>query len=258
MTNQGRPVAITGNWKMYKTIEESLAYFHALLPLIKGTEALVGLAVPFTAIKPLFEASKGSSVRIGAQNMNDASEGAFTGEISGAMLKDAGASFVILGHSERRRFFNESNQFVNKKVKKALAEGLSVILCLGETLEEREEGKTQEVLMEQLSKSLEGVQSAAFSSIIIAYEPVWAIGSGHAANPQLAEEVHKFCRESIGQIWGQEVADTVVIQYGGSVNPQNAKSYLDQPDIDGLLVGGASLSPETFSRIVNYQEVFVE
>jgi len=258
MANQGRPIVITGNWKMYKTIEESLAYFHALLPLIQETKTLVGLAVPFTTIKPLSEASKGSCISIGAQNMNDASEGAFTGEISGRMLKDAGASFVILGHSERRRLFKESNQFVNKKVRKALAEGLRIILCIGETLEDHEGGKTQEVLMEQLSKSLEGVPPEAFSSIVLAYEPVWAVGSGYAANPQMAEEVHKFCRAFIGQSWGQQVADNVVIQYGGSVSPQNAKSYLDQPNIDGLLVGGASLSPETFSRIVNYQEVFVQ
>lgn len=258
MGNQARPVVITGNWKMYKTIDESLTYFHALLPLVKEAKAQVRLAVPFTMIKPLADAGKNSCISIGAQNMNDASEGAFTGEISGLMLRDAGASFVILGHSERRRLFKESSEFVNKKVKTALIEKLAITLCVGENLQENEDGKAHDILIDQLTKSLEGVTPEDFSFITIAYEPVWAVGSGIAATPLIAQEMHKFCREFIGQTWGREAADAVVIQYGGSVTPQNAKSFLDQPDIDGLLVGGASLSPETFSRIVNYQEVFVQ
>ncbi len=251
MTSANRQVIIAGNWKMYKTIDEAVAFIQELLPLVKSSAARVYLAVPFTAIKSVAEAAKDSPIVIGAQNMNDASEGAFTGEIAGKMLVDAGAKFVILGHSERRRFFNETNGFINRKVKRALLDGLQVILCVGETHDQREEGKTHEVLKTQIEEALEGISSEQVESIILAYEPVWAIGSAQPASPETAEEAQAFCRKLVGEKWGEKAADQIVIQYGGSVKSDNAKEFLDQPDVDGLLVGGASLSAQEFAKIIN-------
>lgn len=254
MTHPNRPVVIAGNWKMYKTIEEAVKFVNDLAPLVKDSSVRVLLAVPFTAIQATAEAAKETNIVIGAQNLNDASEGAFTGEIAARMLKDAGAKFVIVGHSERRRIFKETNDFINKKVKRALADGLEAILCIGETKQEREEHKTAEVLETQISQCLEGLSSDRFSSLMLAYEPVWAIGTDLAATPEMAQNEQAFCRGIIAKKWGPEVAEKLVIQYGGSAKPENAKSLLDQPDIDGLLVGGASLSAETFGKIVNYQK----
>jgi triosephosphate isomerase (TIM) len=254
MTQSPRPVVIAGNWKMYKTIAESVDFIKALVPLVQESPSQVLLAVPFTAIKSAVDEAKGSRITIGAQNMNDASDGAFTGEIAARMLIDVGAEFVILGHSERRHLFKESNTFINRKVKRALSEGLKVILCVGETLDQLDQGKTHEVLKEQLLESLAEVSMEQMKSVTLAYEPVWAVGSDCPATPLQAQEAHHFCRDCIAKAWNPEVAEHLVIQYGGSVKPDNAKELMAQKDIDGLLVGGASLSAETFSKIVNYQD----
>jgi triosephosphate isomerase len=252
MTNANRPVIIAGNWKMYKTIETALDFIQELIPLVKDAGP-VYLAVPFTTIKPLADKAKDSNIRIGAQNMHDASEGAFTGEIAADMLKDAGAQFVVVGHSERRRLFKEDNAFINKKVKSALKNQLQLLLCIGESSEEREEGKTEAVLGTQLSECLAELLPEQIATLIIAYEPVWAIGTDHSATPEVAQETHLICRQFIAKTWGEPIADQVRILYGGAVKPANAKVLLEQPDIDGLLVGGASLTVDSFSKIVNYQ-----
>lgn len=251
MSDQKKAVTIVGNWKMYKTIEEATVFVKELLPLIKNEPAKVYLAVPYTLIKPVSDEVNGSSVVVGAQNMNDASEGAFTGEIAGKMLVDAGAKFVIVGHSERRIKFNETNEFINKKILSALNAGLQPILCIGETLEEREDEKTKEVLEEQLKQCLEGVKKKDLETLIIAYEPVWAIGGKIAATAEMAEEAIKICKKFLKE-------SNATFIYGGSVKPENTKQFLDEPNIDGLLVGGASLSAETFSKIINYHEELVQ
>ena len=183
--------------------------------------------------------------------MNDASEGAFTGEVAGGMLVDVGAQFVIVGHSERRHLFNESDAFINRKVKRALKDGIRPLLCVGEMLEQREAGQTEEVLKSQILGSLEGLTAKDLASVILAYEPVWAIGTGKVAQADDAQSAHQFCRSVIAEAWNQEVADELVIQYGGSVKPENAADLLAKEDVDGLLVGGASLSALSFSQIIN-------
>ncbi len=230
---------IAGNWKMHKTGQEAANYIEMLAPLLKESQVEVLLAVPFTAIETAAKAAEGTPIVVGAQNMNDASEGAFTGEIAVSMLREAGAQFVLLGHSERRHIFHETNLFINKKVKKALAGGIRPLLCIGETYEERESGRAEEVLDEQLNESLREVDD--LQDLILAYEPVWAIGTGHTATPEMAEERHAYLRERIGD---------QLILYGGSVKPANAGELVAQLNIDGLLVGGASLDPETFSQVV--------
>lgn len=252
-SDPSRSTVIAGNWKMYKTIDEARAFVETLAPLIEKSQATVYLAVPFTAIQPTVKVVEklGAPISIGAQNMNDATEGAFTGEIAARMLKDAGAQFVILGHSERRHLFHETNAFINKKVKRALEEAIQPILCVGETLEHREGGETETVLRDQLLGSLEGISRDAILKLMIAYEPVWAIGTGKVAHPSDAQAAHAFLRHVIADNWEKEVADQIVIQYGGSVKPENAAELLAQPDVDGLLVGGASLSAESFSKIIN-------
>ena len=238
---------------MYKTIEEAAQFVEALPPLIKQSPLSGYLALPFTALRSTAELVKeiDAPIVIGAQNMNDVSEGAFTGEISAKMLKNAGAEFVILGHSERRHIFHESNSFINKKVKKAVAEDLQPILCIGETLEQRESGKVEETLKSQLLESLKGISAEDLEKVVLAYEPVWAIGTGKVAEADDAEKAHLFCRQVIAENWSQEDADVISILYGGSVKPDNAGALLSESDIDGLLVGGASLSPENFSQIIN-------
>lgn len=253
MPNEQRPHVIAGNWKMYKTIQETVEFIKELAPFVADSEVSVYLSVPFTAIQSASEASKGTNIVIGAQNMNDASEGAFTGEIAASMLTEAGAQFVIIGHSERRHIFGESDAFINKKVKRALSDGLTPIVCIGETLEQRDNGTTEDVLKQQITESLSDISSEQMEKILIAYEPVWAIGTGKTATPEHAQEVHVFVRKTVNDLWGEEDADKIVIMYGGSVKPNNARHLMEQPDIDGLLVGGASLSVESFSHIVNFQ-----
>jgi triosephosphate isomerase (TIM) len=189
---------------------------------------------------------------IGAENMSDEIEGAFTGEISARMLKNAGAKFVILGHSERRHIFNESNAFIHRKVKKAISENIQIIFCLGETGQERKAKKTEEVLTQQLEESLGDISAEQMAAIILAYEPVWAIGSGHSALPEAVQAMHHFCRQWVKQKWGEETAKKVIIQYGGSVHPNDAKDFMELPDVDGVLVGGASLTVESFNKIIHY------
>lgn len=247
-----RERVVVGNWKMYKTQTEAESYLTDLLPRVKEAKVGVYLAVPFTALEVAASTAAGSALIIGAQNMNDATEGAFTGEISARMLTEAGARFVILGHSERRRFFGETDAFINRKVRRALeTDDLRPILCVGETLEEHRAGKTKEVLERQLTAGLADVSPDQIDRVMIAYEPVWAIGTGETATPEVAEEAHQFIRQFISSHWDDARAQSVLIIYGGSVQPNNCSALTEQPDIDGLLVGGASLVPELFSQIVN-------
>jgi triosephosphate isomerase (TIM) len=253
-----RSYVISGNWKMNKTIHEASDYLKALAPLVEACKAKVYLAVPFTALYTLSQEVESSKIVIGVQNMHDAGHGAFTGELSGDMLKDAGAKFVILGHSERRALFQESSEWVNRKLKKALSDDLQPTLCVGESLEQRENGKTKKVLKEQIFSSLEGISPSDISEMLIAYEPVWAIGTGKTATAEMAQTTHQFIRELIAENWGPEIAEKVRLQYGGSVKPENAAELMGQADIDGLLVGGASLEVTSFGQIVNFDRSVVE
>jgi triosephosphate isomerase len=250
---KNREVVIAGNWKMYKTIEEGVSFVKELLLKAGKVTSSVYLAVPFTSIFATAEAARQSSVRIGAQNMHEGLEGAFTGEISAKMLLDAGAQFVILGHSERRQLFAETSEIVNNKIKAALHSGIQPILCVGETLQEREKNNTIEVLQDQLEKSLSGVTEEQLRSLLIAYEPVWAIGTGRTATPEQAEEMHVVCRKFLEKKWGIDAAESVSILYGGSVKPENVKALMEQKNIDGVLVGGASLTVDSFNKIIHYQ-----
>lgn len=245
-----RPLII-GNWKMYKTIPEAIEFVKKLIPIIASSPSEVYLAVPFTTIHPLSEEAKGSSLVIGAQNMNDASEGAFTGEIAAKMLTQAGAQFVVLGHSERRRLFHEDNGFINRKVIRALIEGLRPVLCIGESQEEHDEKRTEEIVKNQLKECLEGINPINLANLVVAYEPVWAIGTSNSATPEYMQNIQKVIREFLTELLGDKNAKKVAVLYGGSLNPKNSKELLQNSDIDGLLVGGASLSLETFVEIVN-------
>jgi triosephosphate isomerase len=238
---------IVGNWKMYKTGAEARTFVAALAPEISATKRRVMLAVPFTAI----EAAKGTKIAIGAQNMHDQVEGAFTGEISARMLKASGATFVLLGHSERRQYFLETNPFIHRKLMRALHEGLTPILCIGELLQERESGNHEKVLKLQLEECLQGLNAAQAAQVIIAYEPVWAIGTGKTATPEIAEGVHRFIRHWLGERFGKETSEKISLLYGGSVKPDNIAALMQQPDIDGVLVGGASLDVKSFAQIIN-------
>lgn len=244
-----KDLIIIGNWKMYKSSSEAVEFIKQLTPLVKDSKATIGLAVPFTAIESCSKAAKGTSIDIGAQNINDAREGAFTGEIAASMVKNAGATFVIVGHSERREYFNEDNTFIHAKVLRALSEGLKVILCIGETSEQREKNH-EEILHTQLQEGLKEVPAEKVDQIMIAYEPVWAIGTGQSATPEIAQETHAFCRSLLTEIFSDK-GNTVPILYGGSVKPENAKSLLEKPDINGALVGGASLEVKSFSAIIH-------
>lgn len=250
--NFSRPTVIAGNWKMYKTIVEARSFVETLAPLIQNSQAEVYLSVPFTAIYPTAQRVRElkAPIVIGAQNMNDASQGAFTGEIAGKMVKEAGASFVILGHSERRRIFYEVDDLINKKVLRALQEDIQPLLCIGETLEEREKNQVEEVLRRQLEKDLHSLSKDALSRIMIAYEPVWAIGTGKVATPENIQSAHHFCRQVLSELWGDELAQKIAILYGGSVKPDNVADIIVLPDVSGFLVGGASLKPEEFNQII--------
>lgn len=245
-----RPKVIIGNWKMNKTIAETKHFISGLSSVVGESVFQIGVAVPFTMIATAAEAAQGTAIAIGAQNVSDRVEGPYTGEISARMLQDAGASFALVGHSERRRNFHEDDEEVNRKILALLALGIKPICCIGETREEQQSGQTYAVLQRQLLTGLRGLGAEAVASMVIAYEPVWAIGTNQVATPEAAQETHAFCRRVIAAAWGQSVADRLVIQYGGSVNVANASSLLAQPDVDGLLVGNASLSLETFSNIL--------
>jgi len=243
---------IAGNWKMNKTVPEAIELVRELKERLKGVEDRdVLVCPPFTALYPVGRELEGSSILMGAQNMFYEEKGAFTGEISPVMLKDVGCSYVILGHSERRHIFGESDELINRKVISAVNHDLIPILCVGETLQEREEGRTQEVVERQVREGLKGLKPE--NEFVIAYEPVWAIGTGRSATPEMAQEVHAFIREILTELFGKEKAEGVRILYGGSVKPENAKGLLEMPDIDGALVGGASLKAESFSAIVKVE-----
>lgn len=246
-----RKTIIAGNWKMYKTGSQAVEYVNELAPLVASSNPEVFLAVPFTGIHQSAEASDKTHIRIGAQNMFYEEEGAFTGEVSALMLKDAGAEFVIIGHSERRQYFNEDDSVINKKVLHAMKNDLLVILCVGESLAQMEAGKTDEILYRQLTEGLKGVPKD-FTDFIIAYEPVWAIGTGVSATPEIAQKNHNFCRSVLAERFSKNHAEKIPILYGGSVKPENIKELMKQQDVDGALVGGASLKPESFEKIVNY------
>ena len=253
MTNQGRRSLVVGNWKMYKTAGEAADFIDKLIPLLQPEDPSVYLAVPFTAIEASVK-SAGTAVVIGAQNMNDATEGAFTGEVAADMLKEAGARFVILGHSERRRYFHEDDAFINRKVLRAIKENLELILCIGETEQQRNESKIEEVLLHQLTEGLKGVLPEQVNKVIIAYEPIWAIGSYNAATPEQAQEAHKMIRHLLSEIGFAEASPSTILLYGGSVSPHNIQGLMTQEDVDGVLVGGSSLSVDSFVQLVHYQQ----
>lgn len=244
-----RKPVIAANWKMFKTMAETKDFLSAFKPLVQDADDVeIVIAPPFTSLTTAADSVKGTSIKISAQNIYFEKEGAFTGEISAGMLVDCGCTHVIVGHSERRQIFGESDELVNKKIKTALGAGLSVIFCIGETLEERELGKTFDVIREEVEKGLESVD---MDRITIAYEPVWAIGTGKNATPQQAQEVHAFIRELLEKRFGND--DNTRILYGGSVKPANIATLMGEHDIDGALVGGASLDPVSFSQIVKFK-----
>ncbi len=238
---------------MNKNLQESESYINEFVNLVSGVGDKVEIVIipPFTAISKVAPLLKGTNVRVGAQNMHHADSGEFTGEVSPLMLIDAGATHVVLGHSERRKKFSENDAFINLKVKSAHKHGLVPIVCIGETGDEREKGKTFDVLRTQVTGSLDGIEKGLMEKTILAYEPIWAIGTGKTATPAEAQEAHQYIRSLLIGIYGKELAEKVRIQYGGSVKPENAEELFMQPDIDGGLVGGASLKPDTFSRIVH-------
>jgi len=252
MARARKPV-IAGNWKMYKTQQEARDFFAAFKPLVAGSaHCEIIVAPPFTAIAASVEAAAGSAIAVAAQDVYWANEGAFTGEVSPRMLVEAGCGGVIIAHSERRQFFGETDENANRKVKAALAAGLTPILCVGETLAQREAGDMQKVLERQFRGSLAALTTPEFSRIIMAYEPVWAIGTGRTATPEMAAEAHKFLRDLAVRSFGAEAGASLRILYGGSVKPENIKGLMAQADIDGALVGGASLDAKQFAAIVNY------
>jgi triosephosphate isomerase len=248
-----RKPLIAANWKMYKTPAESLSFVDAFLPMVASDDrAEIVLCPPTIALAVVATALKGSNVAAGAQNMHYAEEGAFTGETSPAMIAAVGATFVLIGHSERRQYFNETDEAVNRKLHAALRHGLFPILCVGELLNEREAGIAEEVLIRQVSKALLNISPDAAVTLSIAYEPVWAIGTGKTATPEMAAQSHLLIRSEVARRLDREIADNLRILYGGSVRPDNAASLLSQPEIDGALVGGASLKPESFAQIVKF------
>lgn len=247
-----RKAIIAGNWKMHKTVSEATALVEELKPLVKGATCDVVVCPTSICLPAVVEAVKGTNIKVGAQNMHFEENGAFTGEISPIMLKDLGVEYVIIGHSERRQYFNETDETVNKKLKSAFAHGLVPILCIGESLEEREGNITEEVLAKQVKLDLNGITSENVKGMIVAYEPIWAIGTGKTATADDANETIGFIRKVIEKLYGNEVSEAVRIQYGGSVKPSTIKEQMEKEHIDGGLIGGASLKAQDFSAIVNY------
>ena len=246
-----RPI-IAGNWKMNNTAKEGVALIEALKPLVSDANCDVVVCVPAIDIPAAAEALKGSNIALGAQNVHFAPKGAYTGEISADMLKEYGVEYVIIGHSERRQYFGETDETVNKRTLAALAAGLIPIVCIGETLEERESGKTEAVLDRQIEEGMKGIDD--ISKIVIAYEPVWAIGTGRTATAEQANETIGFIRKTCAEVFCPKCAEKVRIQYGGSMNAKNCKELMAMPEIDGGLIGGASLKAEDFSQIVHYNK----
>lgn len=248
-----RTPLMAGNWKMYKNAGETTQFFEKFKPLVEKSEHCeIAICPPFVNIAAAVEAARGTRIGIGGQNLFWAKEGAYTGEVSAPMLKSLGCERVIIGHSERRQYFAETNETVLKRTLAALEAGLKPIVCVGETLEEREGGATESVLAEQFAGGIGPLDPAQFARIVIAYEPVWAIGTGRTATPEIASEAHRFIRSQVGTKFGADAAGAVRILYGGSVKPDNVKKLMAQADIDGALVGGASLEPNSFASIVNF------
>jgi triosephosphate isomerase len=248
-----RKKLIAANWKMYKTPDEARAFLKDFLPkAVKHTRDEVVLCPPFVCIAAVVEGVKGTKVGVGGQNLHWENEGAFTGEVSAAMLRAAGCTHVILGHSERRQYFGETDDTVNRKLKAALDAGLAPIVCVGEVLEEREASLTEDVLRRQCARAFRAISGERAAALVVAYEPVWAIGTGKTATPQMASEAHAIIRAEAAKAFGAEMAAGLRILYGGSVKPENAKALMSEEEIDGALVGGASLKPDSFWAIVNY------
>ncbi len=247
-----RRKVIAGNWKMHKDLSESQNLISKLINELRKEDVNCDIIIcpPFTSLSEAAGLVKNTKVKLGAQNMHYEDKGAFTGEVSAAMLKSVGCEYVILGHSERRAIFSESDEMINKKIKKALGSGLRPIFCIGETLQQRESGTMNDVIKRQVTDGLQHVSTGEMEKIIIAYEPVWAIGTGVTATPQQAQEVHVYVRQLINNIFGDDTAEKLIIQYGGSVKPDNAAELLSQSDIDGALVGGACLEADSFLKII--------
>ncbi len=246
-----RQPIIAGNWKMHKTATEAEALVRALRPLVSEAKAEIVLCPPFTALERVRDLLPGTNMILGAQNVYWETQGAFTAEIAPGMLRDLSVTYVIVGHSERRQFFGEQDETVGKRAVAALGAGLRPIICVGESLEQRESRKTNEVVLRQLGAALTDIPTSSTGSIVVAYEPVWAIGTGKVATPAQAQEVHAVLRGFLAERYGDTTAQNIRIQYGGSVKPENAAELLSQTDIDGALVGGASLKAESFAGIVN-------
>ena len=243
---------IAGNWKMFKTKAEAIAFAEEFRELYKDTDVQTAICAPFTNLEALKEAFAGTEIKVGAQNVHFADEGAFTGEISVSMLEEIGVDFCIVGHSEGRQYFGETDETVNKKLKKLFEGPIRPILCVGESLEERDADKAFDVVGGQIKADLEGIDAADVKKLVIAYEPIWAIGTGRTATPEQAEEMCAFIRKTLIELYGEEVSDEVIIQYGGSVKPANATEIMNMDEIDGALVGGASLKPKDFMEIIDF------
>ena len=248
-----RKPMIAGNWKLHKTIAESCSLVEALKPAVATNQAVEIVVAPvFTALSRVAEALAGSNIRLAAQNCYAEPQGAFTGEVSPQLLQDAGCSYVIIGHSERRQLFGETDELINRKAHALAAAGMGTILCVGETLEERESDRMFDVLRRQVRFGLKNLKAASMAKVVIAYEPVWAIGTGKTASDEQAQEAHAFIRALLKEIFDAKVAGATRILYGGSVKPGNVDNLMSQPDVDGALVGGASLQADDFARIVNF------
>ena len=251
MDKQNRKAIIAGNWKMNKTATEAKALISELIPAVKDAGCEVVICTPYTDLVTAVEMTKGTNLHVGAENVHFEDHGAFTGEISAAMLVDLGVEYVIVGHSERRQYFAETDQTVNKRALAALNAGMKVIICVGESLEQREEGVTEELVRMQTKIALQNVTAAQMANVVIAYEPIWAIGTGKTATSDQAQEVCAQIRKVIGELYGEDVAKATTVQYGGSMNAKNAEELLSKPDVDGGLIGGASLKAPDFAVIVN-------
>lgn len=244
---------IAGNWKMFKTKKEALAFAESFKSLYHDTDIKAAICAPFTQLECLVEAFAGTGIGVGAQNVHFADEGAYTGEVSLAMLKEIGVDYCIIGHSERREYFGETDETVNLKLKKLLSESeITPILCVGENLAQREGGKEKEIVEAQIKADLQGLSAEDAAKLVIAYEPIWAIGTGKTATPEQANEMCALIRETICALYDEDTCDQVMIQYGGSVKPENATEIMNMEEIDGALVGGASLIPEKFMDIINF------
>ena len=244
---------MAGNWKMYKTPAETAAFFEEFRPLVAQSQHCeIVICPPFTDLSAAVEGARGTRIAVGAQNVGWAKEGAFTGEVSGLMIRATGATHVLVGHSERRQYFGETDETVLARTRAALESGLTPIVCVGERLEEREAFRTEEVLVRQCHQGIAELPPEQFARIVIAYEPVWAIGTGRTATPEIAADAHRTLRSEVRTCYGKEAGDAVRILYGGSVKPDNVRSLMAQPEIDGVLVGGASLNAVSFASIVNF------